>query len=91
MKEKPGKPVKIAQFKAKLSEYLRQVRKGQELTIYDRDQPVAKVTAIEGAPKVLAVREPIVVYGSLARIPMPPPARLSVDAVDVLLEDRQAR
>ena len=79
----------VAELKAKLSEYLRAVRKGQEVTIYDRDQPIARI--VPYAPqRALAVREPIVAYATLGAIPLPPPAALTVDPVELLLEDRRA-
>lgn len=85
------KPLGVAEFKARLSEYLRAVRKGRELTIYDRDQPVARVVPYAASAGRLQVREPVRSYRTLGDIPMPAPARLDVDAVTVLLEDRQAR
>lgn len=39
--------VNIAQFKAHLSEYIRAVREGQEITIKDRDRPVAKLVPLQ--------------------------------------------
>ena len=82
------KQVRVAELKAKLSEYLRAVRKGHELTVYDRDQPIARLVpyATGGG---LAVREPTRGYRTLGDIPMPPPAKLDVDPVDLLLEDRR--
>lgn len=85
------KPVGVAEFKAHLSEYLRAVRKGRELVIQDRDQPVARVVPYAAAANRLQVREPIRGDRTLGDIPLPPPARLSVDAVALLLEDRRAR
>ena len=38
-----GREVKIAEFKTRLSEYLRDVRNGQELIIKDRQTPIARV------------------------------------------------
>jgi prevent-host-death family protein len=84
------KSLGVAEFKARLSEYLRVVRKGRELTIYDRDQPIARVVPYAAADNRLTVREPVSSYGTLGDIPMPPPATLDVDAVDLLLEDRRA-
>ena len=83
------KRIGVAELKAKLSEYLRAVRKGHELTVYDRDQPIARLVpyAVGGA---LSVREPTRTYRTLGDIPLPPPASLDVDAVDWLLEDRRS-
>ena len=84
-----SKPVRIAQLKARLSEYLRSVRKGRELTVYDRDQPVARLVPYTPAGGPLVVREPIHPYPSLGHIPIPGPLELPVDPVALLLDDRQ--
>jgi antitoxin (DNA-binding transcriptional repressor) of toxin-antitoxin stability system len=83
-------PLRVAEFKAKLSAYLRQVRGGRELTIYDRDQPIARVIPIATA-STLAVREPAVRYAKLGDIPLAPPLPRAGDIVDLLLEDRRSR
>lgn len=80
--------VGVAELKARLSEYLRAVRKGHDLTIMDRDQPIARVVPY-AASGSLVVREPTSSYGTLGEVPLPPRARLSVDAVELLLEDRR--
>ena len=87
-----NKPVRVAEFKARLSEYLRAVKKGHELTIHDRDTPIARVVPYStpsGGGRML-VREAIQSYKTLADIPLPPPAKLNVDAVELLLEDRNS-
>ena len=81
--------VRIAQLKARLSEYLRAVRKGGELTVYDRDHPIARVVPYATDTGRFVVREPIHPYTTLGKIPMPGPARLAADAVEILLEDRR--
>lgn len=78
----------VAELKAKLSEYLRVVRKGHEVTVMDRDQPIARIIPIQGAG-ALTIREPTSAYAALAQVPLPPPAALRVDAVAFLLEDRR--
>ena len=78
----------VAEFKARLSEYLRAVRKGHELTILDRDQPIALVTRY-AASSPLMVREPITGYRTLGDIPLPSPVVTRSDAVELLLEDRR--
>lgn len=85
------KPIGVAEFKARLSEYLRAVRKGRELTIYDRDQPVARVVPYAASAGRLQVREPTHEVRTLGQIAMPAPARLPVDVVEMLLEDRRSR
>lgn len=82
------KTVGVAEFKAKLSEYLRSVRRGHELTILDREQPIARVVPYASSAP-LAVREPQVRYATLGEVPLPPPIALGGDIVDLLLEDRR--
>lgn len=84
------KTVGVAELKARLSEYLRAVRKGHDLTIMDRDRPIARVVPYVASGSTLVVREPLSTYSTLGAIPLPPRARLGVDAVELLLEDRRA-
>ncbi len=83
------KRVRIAELKARLSEHLRAVRKGHELTVYDRNEPIARILPYSqrGA---LVVREPVRTYKSLREVPLPPPVSLDIDPVELLLEDRQS-
>jgi len=48
--------VKIAELKGKLSEYLRSVRRGNEIVIKDRETPIARIVPYESSPKRLNVR-----------------------------------
>ncbi|MEO8619869.1 MAG: type II toxin-antitoxin system prevent-host-death family antitoxin [bacterium] len=82
------KAVGVAELKARLSEYLRAVRKGHDLTIMDRDQPIARVVPYV-ANGALVVREPLSNYRTLGDIPLPPPVRTNIDAVSLLLDDRR--
>jgi prevent-host-death family protein len=81
--------VRIAQLKARLSEYLRAVRRGHELIVYDRNEPIARVVPYARVSS-LVVREAVRRYGTLAEIPLPPPVKLHVDPVELLLEDRRS-
>lgn len=45
--------VRIAEFKNRLSEYLRAVRRGQEIIIKDRDEPIARIVPFKAEPKKL--------------------------------------
>lgn len=83
--------VRVAELKARLSEYLRAVRKGRELTVFDRDQPIARLVPYASGSGRMQVREPIRAFRTLGDVPMPAPAHLSLDAVDILIEDRKAR
>lgn len=80
--------VKIAELKARLSEHLRYVRRGHVLTVLDRDTPVARVLPIDAAD-ALRVREPSRRVPRVRDVPLPPPLRVELDVVDVLLEERQ--
>ncbi|MGH7645042.1 MAG: type II toxin-antitoxin system Phd/YefM family antitoxin [Gemmatimonadales bacterium] len=80
---------RIAEFKARLSEYLRRVRRGHVVTILDRDTPVAQVVPYARAAQ-LGVRGPLGRYRKLSDVPLPPPLRLDLDIVDLLLEERHS-
>jgi len=83
------KNVRVAELKARLSEYLRSVRGGHEITVYDRDQPIARI--IPYTPSgALSVREPTHTYRTLGDIRLPLRAKIDVDAVELLLEDRRS-
>ena len=84
------KAVGIAELKARLSEYLRSVRRGHPVTILDRRTPIARIVPIREAREELAIRRPARGAPSPSRVPLPPPLRLSIDAVDLLLEERRA-
>jgi prevent-host-death family protein len=82
------KQVRIAELKAKLSEYLRGVRRGETIVVLDRETPVAHIVPVR-APSPLRVRKPAPDSPPPNRIPLPKPAKLPIDVVDVLLEERQ--
>ncbi len=84
-----SKTVGVAQLKARLSEYLRQVRAGESLTVVDRQTPIARLTPYASAVE-LNVRHPRPGSPPLGRIALPPKLKLDVDAVTLLLEDRRA-
>ena len=83
------KTVRIAEFKARLSEHLRAVRRGHPLLVMDRDTPIARVLPYVPEGESLTVREPAGKYPSLQRVPLPPPVQLPFDVVSLLLEERQ--
>jgi len=83
------KKVKIAALKARLSEHLRQVRRGETYTVMDRETPIARLTPYGTASAPLQIRKPLRRVPSLQDVEMPPPLNLDLDAVDLLLEQRQ--
>lgn len=84
------KSVKIAEFKARLSHYLREVRRGELLTVTDREHPIVRVVPYGIGSEPVQVREPLGRYNSLRDVPIPPAPKMAVDPVDLLLADRRA-
>jgi prevent-host-death family protein len=80
--------VRISELKAKLSEYLRAVRRGETIAILDRETPVAQIVPVR-AQSGLRVRKPAPGAPPLNRILLPKPAKLPIDVVELLLEERQ--
>lgn len=85
------KQVGIAELKARLSHYLREVRQGQPITVVDRDRPVARLLPIEAVASGMVVRRPVGRFRRLQDVPLPPPLRLSEDVVTYLLAERQGK
>ena len=80
--------VGIANLKSRLSEYLRAVRRGESITVLDRQTPVAQIVPVR-EQFTLRVRMPAPGTPPPNRVPLPKPARLNVDVVQLLLEERQ--
>lgn len=83
------KTVGVAELKARLSEYLRSVRRGGDVVIHDRNEPIARLVPYAAADARLVVREPARKYGTLGKVPLPRPVQLDVDVVELLLEERK--
>lgn len=49
---------KVSQLKNRLSSYLKEVRRGGEVIVTDRDTAIAKITPFSGAKKDFVFREP---------------------------------
>jgi len=82
------KQVRVAQLKARLSEYLRAVRRGETIAVLDRETPIAQIVPVrEGS--ALRVRKPPPGTPPPNRVALPKPAKLNVDVVQLLLEERQ--
>jgi prevent-host-death family protein len=82
------KQVRIAELKARLSEYLRAVRGGESIAVLDRDTPVAQLIPVRER-SALRVRKPAPGTPPPNRVPVPKRAKLTVDVVQLLLEERQ--
>jgi prevent-host-death family protein len=83
------KQVRIAELKARLSEYLRAVRRGETIAVLDRDTPVARIVPVGDRP-ALRVRKPAPGAPPPNRVPLPKPLPLDVDVVQLLREERQS-
>jgi prevent-host-death family protein len=63
--------VSIGRLKARLSQYLRRVRAGEDVVVTDRGRPVARLVGLEGVP-ALESRVAELVGAGLARRAMEP-------------------
>ncbi len=84
------KAVNIADLKSHLSQHIREVRGGRVLTVLDRNTPVARLSPINSGDDVV-ITPPVEPVSSLAKLKLPPAARINTDVVRYLLEDRQKR
>jgi prevent-host-death family protein len=84
------KRVRIAELKARLSEYLRAVRRGEIIAVMDRETPVARIVPVRER-SALRVRKRAPGTPPPNRVPLPKPAKLKVDIVQLLLEERQGQ
>jgi len=82
------KQVRIAELKARLSEYLREVRGGATISILDRQTPIAHIVPVRER-SALRVRKPAQGTPPPNRVRLAKPAKLSLDVVQLLLEERQ--
>lgn len=81
--------VKIGELKAHLSKHLRNVRRGDVLTVLDRSTPIAQVVRYAGSRDVLRVRDPVGRVRTLRDVPLPQPLDLGMDIAELLEEERQ--
>jgi prevent-host-death family protein len=80
--------VRIADLKARLSEHLRAVRRGETIAVLDRDTPVAQIIPVRELA-MLNVRIPASGTPAPNRVKLPKSTDLDIDVVQVLLEERQ--
>jgi prevent-host-death family protein len=79
--------VGIADLKARLSEYLRKVRRGHTLIVLDRGKPLARIVPYD-SESPLEVRRATRKPRDLRLRPLPP---APTDSLKVLLDDRAPR
>jgi prevent-host-death family protein len=82
------KQVRIAELKARLSEYLRAVRRGETVAVLDRETPIAQIVPVRNRTE-LRIRKPAPGTPPPNRVPLPGPLKLNIDVVQLLLEERQ--
>jgi len=83
------KQVRIAELKARLSHYLRAVRRGETIAVLDRDTPVAHIVPVRDRP-ALRIRKPSPGTVPPNRVPSARPLKTNIDVVQLLLEERQS-
>lgn len=83
--------VRIAELKSRLSEYIRRVRRGQPITVLDRDTPVARLEPVGADAPQLVVREPTPDAPKPRDVRLPPPLRIKSDVLRLLAAERDER
>jgi len=84
------KRVKIAELKDQLSRHLRDVERGAEVEVTDRERPIARIVPVSRAGTSLILIPPRRPFSSV-RGKRHAPARWDVSSTDLLLEERQQR
>lgn len=82
------KQVGIADLKARLSEHLRAVRRGESISVLDRETPVAQIIPVRER-SALRIRKPVPGAPPPNRVRVPKAAKLNIDVVQLLLEERK--
>lgn len=90
-KAKKDNTVNIATLKAKLAEYLRFVKTGEEIVILDHKMPVAKIIPFKTNAPMKSIK-PQGDFSEIFKMKIPPlEKKPKVDALTLLLEDRAKR
>jgi prevent-host-death family protein len=79
--------VNIAALKARLSHFLRRVRRGVVVNVLDRDTPIARIIPYEETGDPLPSRAP---RRRLPDVRLPRASRRDLGSLDALLEERRA-
>jgi prevent-host-death family protein len=82
--------VRIAELKDQLSRYLREVERGAEVEVTDRNRPIARIVPVPTGEEPVGLVPPRAAFSSIRRRRYQP-ARWSVSSTDLLLEERQSR
>ena len=84
------KRVGVAELKDQLSKHLRAVEAGEEIEVTDRDRPIARIVPVEVGARGITILPPRRPFSEI-RDRVYEPLDLSVDIVDILLEERGSR
>jgi prevent-host-death family protein len=88
MNDHKGPRVGVAELKARLSSYLKAARRGESVTVYDRDTPVARLVPYERTEQdTLRVRRATT---ALREVKLPAPLGREIDSLAALADERQA-
>ena len=84
------KEARVSELKARLSAYLSEVRRGETVTVFDRNTPIARIVPFAAEDEQERIEEPT---RSLTRLRTLQPIRLrrKIDVVALLREDRDQR
>ena len=84
--------IKIGEFRNHLSAYLRKIRRGAEVTIFDRETPIGRLVPYDrrGDNGDLQMIDPPKGYKGLAPLSFST-CKSAVHAVDELLKERRVR
>ena len=85
------KSVNIAKFKAELGKYLSYIRLGEEVIVYDRKEPLAKVIPFKSKEALLSFEEPLEDPKQLMHKHYIKLKNKKTDSLKFLLEDRGDR
>lgn len=83
------KRVGIAELKAKLSEYVRAARSGEEWVVMDRRTPAARLVPYSSEGPRVRIRPRKGTHDRLASIPLPSPVKTRRDSLSYLTEERE--
>lgn len=77
----------VAELKARLSHYLREVKKGRAVEVLEHKTSVARLVPPEARPsKTLVIQEPTL---DIKDVVLPRPVRTKVSSLELLLQDRR--
>lgn len=85
------KSVNIAKFKSELGKYLGYIRHGEEVIVFDRSTPLARVIPFQPKESKLLFENPVDDPKNLINMHYEPIQSAQVDSLKFLLEERGGR